>query len=304
VYLLILRASGVNSASLPSGVQFYPASGVFWGTLNTTGHYVLQVSAIDSANAQVSTNFILTAIEESSSTNIYNGMQPPASIVGAIVGSVGTAGLILVVIFGCWYWRRHEHRETSFSAEVLDNPENGSDNRQAASDPLTLEMAELASGRTNINSTTFDLPPSKQLSDCSSATFFALDYHADPPQPAFAQSTMSVGTQQPHQQHNNFALENNTDQSSVVEIKREKIQQQKIQEDLPERFYDSIFAVVMTDPVFTPQGRTYERSTLIGWIQAHGTDPMTREPLRVDQLIPNRNLREEYEEWLEQHQLK
>jgi len=47
----------------------------------------------------------------------------------------------------------------------------------------------------------------------------------------------------------------------------------------------------MKDPVVTPAGRSYERSAIEIQIQTSGNDPLTRAPLRSDQLIPNRNLR-------------
>ena len=55
------------------------------------------------------------------------------------------------------------------------------------------------------------------------------------------------------------------------------------------------FAQVMTDPVITPSGETYERQAIEQWLETHGTDPQTRRPLTKEQLIPNRRLKETVE---------
>lgn len=48
----------------------------------------------------------------------------------------------------------------------------------------------------------------------------------------------------------------------------------------------------MTDPVSTPAGHTYERSAIESHILHHGRDPLTNEPLSMEDLRPNRNLRD------------
>jgi len=45
---------------------------------------------------------------------------------------------------------------------------------------------------------------------------------------------------------------------------------------------------VMMDPVIDHEGNTYERSAILSWLKINNTSPVTRNPLRVDQLIPNR----------------
>ena len=56
---------------------------------------------------------------------------------------------------------------------------------------------------------------------------------------------------------------------------------------------------VMKDPVMTPSGRSFERSAIEDWVRKSGTDPLTRKPLRLDQLTPNRALKEAIEQWLQ-----
>ncbi|CAF1494387.1 unnamed protein product [Adineta ricciae] len=46
------------------------------------------------------------------------------------------------------------------------------------------------------------------------------------------------------------------------------------------------------DPVLAPDGHTYERKAIEIWIQKNGTSPMTRQPLSIEQLYPNRTVKE------------
>ncbi|CAB9507673.1 Ubox [Seminavis robusta] len=41
------------------------------------------------------------------------------------------------------------------------------------------------------------------------------------------------------------------------------------------------------DPVIDHEGNTFERTSIVGWIQKHGVSPITRNSLRVDQLYDN-----------------
>ena len=43
---------------------------------------------------------------------------------------------------------------------------------------------------------------------------------------------------------------------------------------------------VFRDPVIAADGHTYERQAIVRWITAHGTSPLTRQPLNVDDLQP------------------
>lgn len=44
----------------------------------------------------------------------------------------------------------------------------------------------------------------------------------------------------------------------------------------------------MTDPVIDKDGYTYERAAIEQWLHIHGTSPMTRQSMTVDELRPNR----------------
>jgi hypothetical protein len=66
----------------------------------------------------------------------------------------------------------------------------------------------------------------------------------------------------------------------------------------PDRFQDDIFGKLMTDPVFTPNGDTYQRTSIEEWIVKGGTDPITRQPLTKSQLIPNRLLKRDVDSFM------
>ena len=69
--------------------------------------------------------------------------------------------------------------------------------------------------------------------------------------------------------------------------------------EVPSHFLDHTFSMeVMHDPVSTPDGHTFERSDIQQWIRVRGTNPVTRAPLTLDQLTPNRALRGAIEEFL------
>ncbi|CAM4777575.1 unnamed protein product [Rotaria magnacalcarata] len=46
------------------------------------------------------------------------------------------------------------------------------------------------------------------------------------------------------------------------------------------------------DPVLASDGHTYERQEIEQWIRSRGTSPLTRQPLSIDQLYPNRKVKE------------
>lgn len=64
---------------------------------------------------------------------------------------------------------------------------------------------------------------------------------------------------------------------------------------------DDITYNFMIDPVMTKTGKSYERATLVDHIRRKGVDPMTREPLTLEELRPNLALRLACEEFLEKN---
>jgi Mg-chelatase subunit ChlD len=54
---------------------------------------------------------------------------------------------------------------------------------------------------------------------------------------------------------------------------------------------------LMQDPVSDRDGHTYEANAIAAWVRERGTSPMTRTPLSLDDLVPNRALRDAIEEF-------
>eukprot|EP01129_Flabellula_baltica_P010632 TRINITY_DN450_c0_g3_i1.p1 TRINITY_DN450_c0_g3~~TRINITY_DN450_c0_g3_i1.p1 ORF type:complete len:751 (+),score=134.96 TRINITY_DN450_c0_g3_i1:233-2485(+) len=65
--------------------------------------------------------------------------------------------------------------------------------------------------------------------------------------------------------------------------------------ELPESFYCPITLEIMRDPVIDNDGISYERSAIESWLQTNQISPVTRKPLFLNQLRPNRSLKESIE---------
>jgi hypothetical protein len=66
-------------------------------------------------------------------------------------------------------------------------------------------------------------------------------------------------------------------------------------QDTEEYFKCPITLEVMHDPVFLPDGVTYERDAVEQWLKENHTSPVTREPMTMRRSIDNRSLREAIE---------
>ena len=71
--------------------------------------------------------------------------------------------------------------------------------------------------------------------------------------------------------------------------------------EVPDWLIDNITFSVMYDPVMTKNGHSYERATLIEHLKHSPTDPLTRQPLTIQDLRPNLALKQACEEFLEQN---
>ena len=65
----------------------------------------------------------------------------------------------------------------------------------------------------------------------------------------------------------------------------------------PEIYLCPITSQFMSDPVITPSGNSFEREAIEKSIAISGVCPLTREPLKFDQLIPNRALKQMIDQW-------
>lgn len=62
-------------------------------------------------------------------------------------------------------------------------------------------------------------------------------------------------------------------------------------EEPPDEFYCPISGAIMTDPVIDKYGNTFERASITEWIQIRGTSPINRQPLTLEDLRPNEDLK-------------
>lgn len=70
----------------------------------------------------------------------------------------------------------------------------------------------------------------------------------------------------------------------------------------PESFLCPLTQDIMTDPVISPEGHSFERSAIESWLVTNAISPITRQPLRQADLSPNFALRHAIEEWVTTHQ--
>lgn len=61
---------------------------------------------------------------------------------------------------------------------------------------------------------------------------------------------------------------------------------------IPMEYMCPITNDVMRDPVIDSEGHTYERAAIVQWLQTNPRSPITRKPMTVQDLKPNRALAE------------
>ncbi|KAJ1261133.1 hypothetical protein BS78_09G004900 [Paspalum vaginatum] len=72
--------------------------------------------------------------------------------------------------------------------------------------------------------------------------------------------------------------------------------------DVPDYLCCQITFEIFRDPVITPSGVTYERGVLLEHLRRVGNfDPVTREPLKEHQLVPNLAIKEAVQAYLKEH---
>jgi hypothetical protein len=69
----------------------------------------------------------------------------------------------------------------------------------------------------------------------------------------------------------------------------------------PNALFCPINHTLMRDPVVIQDGMSYERTSIEGWFATHKTSPLTNAPVDTRIILPNTNLRNIIELWLEGH---
>ena len=90
--------------------------------------------------------------------------------------------------------------------------------------------------------------------------------------------------------------ENNGNQNKINKISTMETNDE-IEIEGKDSFICPINQTIMTDPVITPYGTTYERSAILNWLKKSKTDPLTKKKLTADMLITNFALRDAIQEY-------
>ena len=86
-------------------------------------------------------------------------------------------------------------------------------------------------------------------------------------------------------------------QSSLQSLLRRSDERFRVRE-VPDYFICPISLCIFTDPVITPSGRSYERTSIIQHMKHNPFEPLTREPLIASKVFDNLALRDACEEFI------
>jgi uncharacterized protein YegL len=70
-------------------------------------------------------------------------------------------------------------------------------------------------------------------------------------------------------------------------------------ENVPEDFICPVSQCLMQDPYVDTDGNSYEKMCILDWLSIKGISPITRNPMTVDSVFPNRALKSMIERWKE-----
>jgi hypothetical protein len=75
-----------------------------------------------------------------------------------------------------------------------------------------------------------------------------------------------------------------------------------IEIEAPEEYLCPLTLDVMTDPVMSKYGQSFERSEILRWLRSgHGVCPLSRRPLSLQDLVTNHALKLRISEWRKEH---
>lgn len=87
----------------------------------------------------------------------------------------------------------------------------------------------------------------------------------------------------------------------VSNIDRQQKENDEALVNPPDEFLDPILSVLMRDPVTLPSSKVVvERSTISRHLLSDQSDPFNREPLSMDQVIPNVELKARIDAWIKE----
>jgi len=84
----------------------------------------------------------------------------------------------------------------------------------------------------------------------------------------------------------------------VAQSKAEEEQEEEDLGEAPDEFTDPLMATLMQDPVILPTSRTViDRATIRSHLLSDPTDPFNRAPLKIEDVLPDTELKQKIEEW-------
>lgn len=83
-----------------------------------------------------------------------------------------------------------------------------------------------------------------------------------------------------------------------ISAKKDEIDQADLDlDDVPDEFMDPIMAILMEDPVILPSKNIVDRSTISQHLLSDETDLFTRQPMKIEDVVPADELREKIQAW-------
>ncbi len=75
-------------------------------------------------------------------------------------------------------------------------------------------------------------------------------------------------------------------------------------DDAPPEFEDELMGIIMKDPVILPSKHVLDRSTIVQHLLSDPKDPYTRQPMTIEDVVPDDALRDRIEKWKEERRAK
>jgi ubiquitin conjugation factor E4 B len=86
--------------------------------------------------------------------------------------------------------------------------------------------------------------------------------------------------------------------SAKFEEAKERLDRAELDyDDAPPEFEDPIMGILMSDPVILPSKHVVDRSTITQHLLSDPKDPYTRQPMTIDDVVPDEDLRGRIEAW-------
>lgn len=85
--------------------------------------------------------------------------------------------------------------------------------------------------------------------------------------------------------------------TKFVQAKEQQDQAELDLGDIPPEFEDPIMGELMKDPVLLPSRHVVDRSTIVQHLLSDPKDPFTRQPMTIEDAVPQTELKEKIEKW-------